>query len=294
MRAAVLGGLAGCTSIFGLDSPQRGRDAALIDTDTMDDAAPDGPLEPWGSITQVIVSSFPDDDPSLTDDMLELYFDRGSEIAIAKRSSVLDPWGPPTIVAELMSPGADGRPQVSGDGLLMIFSSNRAPSMGLDLWWTVRGSRADVWQPPMQFTLINSAADEIAGPQTENTLEIVYAAARIANNSVDLYFADRPPGSSAVFNQGVSLAFNTTDTETSPFLTRDGQHLYFTRSGPSTMMADLYVSHRLSATQWSPPEPIIELNTAAGDSDPWVSPDERYMFFARHVGGVFKIHEATR
>lgn len=296
MRAAVLVGLAGCTSIFGLESPQRGRDAALIDADVADgpDAAPDAPLGPWGNVTQVIVSAVADDDVSLTDDMLEMYFNRENEIYVVKRASVAAAWGQPTIVTELVSAGNEARPEVSGDGLLMLFSSSRAPSMGLDLWSTQRTSRTGAWQTPVQFMMINSAADEVAGPVTEDKLELVYAADRVTNDEFDLYYADRLPGANQFFDQGVPLSFNSTASETSPFLTRDGKHLYFARLGSTTTMADLYVSHRLSATEWSAPEPITELNTATPDSDPWVSPDERHMFFATFAGGRFQIHEASR
>ncbi len=294
--------LCGCTSIFGLESPQRAPgdgapadDVVVVDSATMlHDAAPDAPLGPWANVTQVITSGEADDDPTATGDRRELYFNRSGGIFRSLRATTADAWGTPAIVNELSSTAVDSRPQVSADGLTMLLSSARGGSNGSDLWWSTRMSRSLPWEAPVRLDKINSGADEIAGSLTTDRLETVYAADRMTNGDFDLYYTVRA-SDDLDFERGIKLAFNTTGTETSPFLTGDGQTLYMTIAvtGSGTM-ADIYVSHRLSASTWTAPEVITELRTAEPDSDPWVSPDGRHMMFARFAGGRFQIFEASR
>jgi len=71
-----------------------------------------------------------DDDPTVTTDLLELYFssDRpggpgGESIWRANRATPADPWGTPTLVTELSSDAADNDAEISADGLTIWIAS---------------------------------------------------------------------------------------------------------------------------------------------------------------------------
>jgi hypothetical protein len=67
-----------------------------------------------------------------------------------------------------------------------------------------------------------------------------------------------------------------------PYIAPDESFLLFSAPAPGRRDTDLYVSHRLEGS-WSTPEPLPEhINTTGIESNPFVSPDGRYLFFIRH------------
>ena len=58
---------------------------------------------------------------------------------------------------------------------------------------------------------------------------------------------------------------------------------------------DMYVAWRAStADRFSLPTPLTDLNTAADERDPWLSPDGTLFYFTSDRGnGVLQIYEAT-
>lgn len=71
-------------------------------------------------------------------------------------------FGPGTAVAEVNTPAADQMPNVSRDGLEIVFSSNRTGSTGgsLDVYTAHRASTSDPWSEPERVSSVNTAADE--------------------------------------------------------------------------------------------------------------------------------------
>jgi hypothetical protein len=72
-------------------------------------------------------------------------------------------FGPGTPVAELNTPFADQMPNVSRDGLEIVFSSNRTGTTGtsLDVYTAHRASTSDLWSMPENVgSNVNTAADE--------------------------------------------------------------------------------------------------------------------------------------
>jgi Tol biopolymer transport system component len=44
----------------------------------------------------------------------------------------------------------------------------------------------------------------------------------------------------------------------------------------------------------NPPAPLVELANAAADSDPWISPDGRTMYFTSSRDGTLRLWQTTR
>jgi hypothetical protein len=288
--------LSGCTSIFGLDKPQLHGDAAIdgLVHDATDDARLDAtPYVPWGNITLAFPSAFNDDDPTLTGDMLELYFNRNADIYVTTRTSVIEAWGTPARVLELSHNNAvDGTPKVSADGVLLTLTSNRPQSAGYDIWATARTDRTEPWSSPVHFTAVASSGEEIAGTAPNDGLSYVFASNRDGN--FDLFVTTRATNTATIWTSPQSIpALNSAAADRSPFITGDGQTIYFDSNRGGVFA--IYVAQR-SGTQWGAPQPITELSAGGGDAvDPWVSPDGRTMYFTSSRGGNGpRIYRATR
>src|SRR5262245_48718825 len=115
--------------------------------------APDAPIDvdalPWQPPTRVILvlpAAGAVDDPTLTDDRLELYFNFQADIFVATRASVGAPWSAPVRVAELSSTANETTPEITGDGLTIYFASDRVGTLGgEDIWIATRRARGQAW-----------------------------------------------------------------------------------------------------------------------------------------------------
>ncbi len=109
-------------------------------------------------------------DPSLTIDGRLFLFQRqtagdGREVFEA-RGQARDDWvDPPDPVPELSSPGADYDPAISADGRVLIWTTDRPPSQGLDLWIALRQDVDLPFEEPVQLPSgdgeINTDADDL-------------------------------------------------------------------------------------------------------------------------------------
>ncbi|HET9852883.1 MAG TPA: hypothetical protein VFP56_10295, partial [Candidatus Limnocylindrales bacterium] len=70
-------------------------------------------------------------------------------------------FGPGTKVEELSTAANDQMPNVSRDGLEIVYVSDRSGGAGaLDIWTATRASTADAWSAPVNLTDINTAGAE--------------------------------------------------------------------------------------------------------------------------------------
>jgi Tol biopolymer transport system component len=260
------------------------------------------PWTPFGP-AQPVIGLRTDNDtvqgPSLTFEALELYFSSVTgglnDIWVVRRTVATDPWGPSTLVTELASSQNDEDPEVSVDGLVMYFSSDRGGD-GLRLYVSQRRTRDIPWGTPQRVdTLGSSTLDEAPGPD-RSQLYLVFGSQRGAPDT-NLYAAMRPDASAA-WQSAVELpALNSAWQDTDPALFADGRALVFvSRRTTQGGTADLFRAARPDASSLfaSPPEPIVELNTADSEEDPWISQDGRHVLFVSDRTGRRRIYEAWR
>src|SRR5262249_44004140 len=102
-------------------------------------------------VTGLRGDAFDVQDPSLTFEELELYFTSPTgglnALGGARRTLPTDPWGAGTLVTELSSPQNDEDPEVSVDGLIMFFASDRGGD-GRHLYLSRRRTRDTPWEQP--------------------------------------------------------------------------------------------------------------------------------------------------
>lgn len=256
------------------------------------DAPPDAmPLGPWGAPSPIPITPVGDDDPTATADLLELYFNRADDIYVITRASVSDPWSDPTPVDELNSADVETTPEVSPDGLTIYFASGRMPTLGgNDIWMATRASRTAAWGTPVQVSALSSTAADGAPVQIDE-LSILIDSDR--EGSLDIFLASRASAADAWGTPVVIGELVSAENEGNPMLSSDKLTIYFdsNRSGNN----ELYAATRSSpAEAFGAPAPIAELNSTSADSDPWVSPDGRTMYFTSSRDGTQRLWQTTR
>jgi len=198
------------------------------------------PLGALGSPVQIAVlsNSANDDDPSVTEDLLELYFnsDRSGglgngDIWVSQRASVSDPWGAPVLVPELSSSSSDSTPKVAPDGLTLWLSSDRGGCVGnIDVWVSTRASHTDAWSAPVCVPELSSTANDQGAAPSPTLLEIVFSSDRDGTvgdpRSLDIYLATRA-STSAAWGTPVALTeANSPRTDGDARLVAGGLELY--------------------------------------------------------------------
>lgn len=224
-----------------------------------------------------------DDDPTLTGDQLEIYFESerpgtmgNGDIWRSTRAAVTDRWNAPAPVAELATPSDDGSPGITSDGLVLAFSSERPSTLGgSDLFITSRASRDGAWSAPTHLLELNSTSQDTGPALSPDGLVIVFHSLR--RGSEDIFIAIRP-SRDASFGAPLALdEVNGPTRDTAPHLVGDVLVFGSDRAGTS----DLWVSVASGMPRvFGPPRPIAELSShTRGEDDPWISPDLRTIYF---------------
>jgi hypothetical protein len=177
------------------------------------------------------------DNPTLTGDMLELYFtsnrDGGpgdGDIWVAKRATTDDPFGTPVLVDGVNTDSFETSSAISTDGLTLWFGSDRPGGLGTtDIWMTQRATRSDPWSTPLDLVGLNSTAEDIPRPPGLHGTVMPMASGRDPSApTYQTYFAARA-GSSAAFGTPVPVAGIDEPDKliVDGFLTDDGLTLFY-------------------------------------------------------------------
>lgn len=105
-------------------------------------------------------------------------------------------WQEPTLVGELSMAGSNTfRPNVSQDGRMIVFDSNRPGSAGLDIWYSSRQTPNSAWSAPARFdasgsTSINSSANDVRASLSHDGRRLYFGSNR-DGISFDIFVAER-------------------------------------------------------------------------------------------------------
>lgn len=295
----------GACGRIGFD-PQASGDAAAIDSSSVD-AAPDfdatqsvasGPFGPAEPVVELNSDSL-DDDPSLTGDMLEVYFksDRAgggeSDIYRAQRPNIGETFGEPIIVSELSGPGRDDTPEVSYDGLTIFISSSRDGND--DIYQSTRADRSQPWSVPVRIEELRSDDGDYAAARDGSGLYLVMT--RAVESDLELFLSKRTSGNEPWDQPSRAFPLSTPGYQADGVLDERGLLLFYTSAASAEDdNRDLYVAARANPSEpFGIGQPIEELNTAGFDEDPWISPDLTTIYFVRESpGGTKDLFRATR
>ena len=230
--------------------------------------------------------------PTLTADMLDIWFMLNGHILHSSRASLAGTWGTPTSVPQLESvinAVTVSTPHVSQNGTVMFLAVGGVMNTGTDIYRADRATRADQWLTPVLVPSLSSLDSETGGALDAQEGSIAF---------------DRAEGSTpfairTAINQGGTWTNITTQTslvsigdQLNPVLSDNGLKVYY-GSGTATAH-DIYAATRSGLSQqFSSPQPVPFVNTASDEVDPWVAPDGKTMYFATdRNNGVYRIYVA--
>ena len=299
--AALAVDVGGCGR-FGFDPLSDGADAPRADAPGTDPDAALGPFGPAVRVTELSDPAF-DDDPTLTADLLEIYFasnrtgglDANGDIWMAQRSSAEQTWGAPTLVTELCSNVEDQSPGIAADGLTIYFTSRRGGSDS-DFYRSTRPDRTSAWSVPEVVPELSSGLDEFEPQPDRADLRLVLYR-QLNDGNRDLFETSRG-NASAVWATPVAIdSVNTVAEERSPVLGDSGLAILFSSDRASGVAGvhDLFRAHRSGVDQpFDVATALTEVNTTSDEDDPWLSPDARVLYFSSNRSGDSEIYEARR
>lgn len=255
-----------------------------------------------------INSTGSDQNAFLTKDGLTLYFssDRtdlpgangGLDIWVSQRATTAGTWGTPQNVEALNTSSADLAPNISVDGHLIFFASNRpgstlvggpgtAPS--IDIYMSRRTNTHDplAWEPPVKLGPgVNTASSDQAPMYLQNAEEgrtnLYFNRGLLVANQGDIYSA-AVTRDGEVLGEAVPVAeLNSNANEAAVSIRHDGREIFFWSTRAGSIGQDLWTSTRQSVHHpWSEPTKLdAPLNSAANDLVPSLSFDGRTLIFA--------------
>jgi hypothetical protein len=192
------------------------------------------PDDPFGEPLPVDAVSTPefDSSPAISPDGLTLWTAidvegglGGLDIWVATRATRSDPWSELSNVAELNSPDDDLPRPIGDDGRVMPIQSRRDGSI-YQMYLAIRESPAGAFGTPLLLNSLLLEGQAMGdGFVTYDGLGVYFAYS--VEGSGDLYFASRPSRDDDFQSAVPILSLNTDADERDPWLSPDGQRLYF-------------------------------------------------------------------
>lgn len=267
------------------------------------DAAVDAAVEPMFRaprvsspvVVPVIGSDDKDDNPTLTADLLEIYFTStrsgDTDVWFAKRESADVDFGEPEQLTVVNTSEFESSPAVARDGLtLWVARRVDGGPGGLDIYVSQRESRDSDWSAPELVSNLSSSGDDIPRPPGAGGLRMPLSV-RPEDDTYQLHVATRDNeqaefGTPSLLQSLVRQDYGSVDG----FLTWDGEYLLFSYTRDE--VGDLYVAHR-EGSEFSSPLPLEDVNTESDERDPWVSEDGALLYFASDRDGTMRIYQAS-
>lgn len=215
--------------------------------------------------------------------------DGGGSNPGADAACTFGPFGSPVNVAGIASGFDDYSPSLSGDGLRLIFESNRPGTGGYDLYEATRPDRGAVFANPLALASLNDANNQ-SGPW-------------LAGDGLTLYFTDDRTGATRLYVTTRATVGQPFEAPTlvpglemregwGPELSEDGREIFY---GWFVSDLDVYRATRsMPNAAFGSPALVTELNSAAFDGFVDVHPDGLDIFFESNRTGVNTVYTAQR
>jgi len=287
-----------------VDGATEGSDAPIPDAHSVDanpfhDAPIDSPpaVGPFGAAIAIVLvpGMGVDDDPSMTSDLLELYFNRESDIFVAKRTTPSGLFGTPVRILEVSSGSNETGPSISGDGLTLYFASDRPGTLGLnDVWVSTRASRTATWGVPVHLSDLSSSTDDTGIAGTNDDLKAVFASDRLGGDG-GLFLSSRASASATWGTPTLISEVHQVPRQNSPMLSDDGLSLTWDVNFGNG--GDFYVATRATILDtFGTPTLLSDLSSpTANDNDLWVSADGHHaVFLSDRIAASYSFFEASR
>lgn len=183
---------------------------------------------------------------TLSSDGLTMLFasdrDGDMDLYVSTRNSVDESWGPASNLGDTInSVYQDSGPSLSGDGLTLVFFSDRPEGSGsADIYIATRASVTDAWSTPVNLgATVNSVGFEVAPDISCDGLRIYFHSSR--NGGFDIWMTERASLTDAwSVPTIIDTPVSTIDIETGPSISADETTLFFASDRPGSDTRDIW------------------------------------------------------
>lgn len=201
-------------------------------------------------------------------------------------------------LAAINTPGEEGTPFASADGLALYFYAIRQGGVGgRDLWVAERAAPGAELGAPTPLPVVNTSADEQNPWLSPDGRTLLFDSTRPGGQGQQDLWIARRPARGADFGEPENLAaLNGPDYDQGPALSADGLSLFFASTRPGGQGdLDLWVASRGSLdAEFSEPENLEAVNSTGLDLDPALSADGAELFFSSSRDGAQRLYRAVR
>ena len=302
MRSAIVLVLAsGCSFDHG-KLPSGGSDDPPPDAAIDTPPASTWPTTPFGMPELVTLSSatYRDDDITLTSDMLEIFWESDrlgdSDIFTARRDSLDAAWSLPALVEEVSTPHHETSVEISPNGLVMYFGSNRPPSTTTDVFVSTRPDRGSPWSAPVLVSELSGGSGDYDAQPWSDTVLYLGSNRPPSGGGGDIFRSTRPAFGMPWGVPAVVPGLDTADYEGEAFADAKGA-IWFTGNHTGTLgVTDIWRADQNGDGSYAKAVQVTELATMANENDAWLSPDGRTLYFTsdRTGNGTLDIYVARR
>jgi Tol biopolymer transport system component len=178
---------------------------------------------------------------------------------------------------------------------VLYFASDRSGGKGgLDIWYSLRNANG-AWGNPVNFTEVNSAADDLCPTAHRNGKTFLFVSKRSGGcGAGDLYVTRLHATRGWSEPQNLGCTVNSAADEAGPYLLEDELYFSSTRAGGFTAEttgavagdSDIYVS-AFNGASFATPSLAPGLNTASNDNRPNLRRDGLEIFFDSNRLGTY-------
>ncbi len=152
-------------------------------------------------------------------------------------------------------------------------------------WKTVRNSNGS-WSDPVE------AEEQLNSIRNKRRINVVNNQNIYFSADGDLYFSTYQPDDGTYASpQKFEYPVNTDSWEGDLYVNPQENYLLFSSSREDGQNKDIYISYKFNNGLWTNPKKLIPaVNTANPEFSPYMSPNERFLFFSRTVGDETNIY----
>ncbi len=189
------------------------------------------------------------------------------------------PFDPKNMGININTPDFEYFPTLTADGEKLIFTKRRR---GLEDFYISHKINGE-WQKAVPIESVNTPENEGSQSVSANGKLLIYTGCNRKGGygMCDLYFTEYINGKwMPVKNIGPPI--NTNQWEAQPFLSADGQTLYFCRDPKGGRgNIDIWTSQRLENGEWGTPKKLPEtINSKGKEQVPFLHPDGQTLYFS--------------
>lgn len=210
----------------------------------------------------------------------------------APDATTFGPWATPQPITAVNTTSDDSDPELSADGLELVFHSRRPGGAGLyDLYHSVRASTADAFPAATRLVELSTPGEDQNPGLSRDALTIVFS------DNADIVFATRPDRASAFGPVQPVPALSSTDVDTCPELSGDGQTAMVVRG--VTDAREIWMYTRAAdgpiTDGWSQGTQLVELSSPVADASPDLDLHAQTLHFhSDRIGPTDDIFVTTR